>query len=479
MGYEAISVVEAGTDAELVHGGIDIDLEDETANLRAQLQAVRARADKLAIQSSASEVDVDALRHRLEEEKSAALEKVSNLEGLLKVNRAENLALASEIRDAREELSQMPDRVLLEQRAEAAEDQTRKLESTVEMLGRQVVKARDAEMSARTSAQDALAQSTAAIAEKEEALSKVDDRINAATVSASAAADEQVSQYRKQMDIALAEQKASIAAAETSKARALQDADKKVEDITRIMDERLAVAESARRDEVLNVRATFDKQLGEAVKERDLAIADAKKSASSEVAEAQLRLQKAESMLNQIQASSANELESARKSFEKELASAVGSREKALAEAGKAKDVEIKRTETSVRSKYEKLLDELSARASADLDKVNAELKSKQQEFDASRALSEKSAAKAARERDTMQKRIMTLESKLKTGDDRSTMTSATGTESVPEKDSLATNEPVTSPAAVSEQATSTPTETVMTTLQEKLKARSLLRFKR
>lgn len=250
MGYEAISIVETGTESELVHGGIDIDLEDETANLRAQLRSVQRQADKLATSNAGAESQLEAAQERLEEERVKFASEKVQLQNQLKVARGEVSSIGDELREAKNELAELPDRLALEKRTEAAENDARKMSDTIEVLGRQVTVARDAEQAAK------------AMASKSESFAaEADRRITAATADATKIADAKITENKAQSDAALNEAKSKLVNLEQSSAKAADVASKNYAEIKDSSERTLAETVQAKDAEIKTIEKETEKTI--------------------------------------------------------------------------------------------------------------------------------------------------------------------------------------------------------------------------
>lgn len=414
IGYEAVSVVEAGTDAELVHAGVDIDLEDETANLRSQLRAVQRKADNLATQSAKEEAELDAARERLDEERAEFMAKRSKLEELLKGTRAENVQLAEELREAKEELSQMPDRMQLEERTEAAEFETRKMRDTVDMLSRQVTLARDGELAAKRAGDEAVNRANSAEKDKQVALREIDDRVNDITVKLRKEADLQLSNYKQKADEKIAAAQREVVAANDALSKADIDFNRQIAEIRKSTSAAMENEVSRRQVDGDALKVEYERKLEDLRKQGEVAVAELKKQASSDTELLQQRLKSAEEYLAQSKAEAAKNLESLKEALEKSKAAEIASREKKLAEIARTKETELRTQEGIISSKYEKLLDELKKKFSVDLERAKAEAVADKNSLIAARKKAEKTESQAARDQGILKQRISTLEEKLR-----------------------------------------------------------------
>jgi hypothetical protein len=297
MGYETVSIVEAGTDSELVHAGVDIDLADESYTLRAQLRAVQKKADELAVRSATGEADLDALRQRLDEERTELLTQRSKLEGLLKADRSEIAQLSADLRDSRDELAQMPDRLELEKRTEAAELQTKKLEAAVEMLSRQVTIARDAEAKSIEAKAEALRMVESATLEKQSGILAADERAGMAIGEAKKESSAGILEYKKQAD-------ARVAAAENAQVLA----ERKAEEVSKAAESALTAELAARQQLLVDSSAVANRNLELAAKDKDSAVLQVKQQAASEVSELEKKLKVAESSIEQVRAEASKDI---------------------------------------------------------------------------------------------------------------------------------------------------------------------------
>lgn len=370
LGFENVALVEAGTGVQVAHAGVDILLEDETANLRAELAALRKQSDKMATTSANEEVEIDKLKQRMDEERDEFAATRAELENVLKGVRSENTGLIADINDAKAEIAQMPDRQALEERTEEAERRSEKMAETVEMLSRQVTVARDGESAAIAAQAEAKILVEQADRTKTEALASVDSRIEASKAEAERRAKEAITASQE-------EARVSIEAADGRASKA----EKALVDMQKASDDKLASVTSTLERQVVEERGAAEKQLAQVTKSKD--------------AEMQTIQSKYEAMLNDVQRKAKADLDA----FQKEADSRMAAARK------------------EAKSSMEALVKERDAT---------------QKELESTIARSKKEGLNAARERDTLKAKIEKLQAKSKGGNDGGVQSLPVSSESSP-----------------------------------------------
>ncbi|CDF36912.1 unnamed protein product [Chondrus crispus] len=258
LGYERVSFIEAGTGMEVAHAGIDIDLEDEEENLRAQLAATRKQGDKLASANTNQEAEIDTLKTRLDEERDEFVAKRIELERQIKNMQQENGGLLADLAEAKEEISKMPDRLALEERTVEAEKKSEKLTDTVEMLSKQLTVARDDEARAKQVEQESLQAVKQAEKVKSDALASVAGEIEQAKDNANRKATQDIAEARQDAQTAMEASNKRVSEIENSAAVAQRESGKHLEDTTRSYEQRLQEEQKAKSVEVKSIQDKYE-----------------------------------------------------------------------------------------------------------------------------------------------------------------------------------------------------------------------------
>lgn len=261
LGYERVSFVEKDTGMEVAHAGVDIDLEDETENLRASLNAVQKQNDKLAAANANQEAQIDTLKTRLDDERDELAARRLELEAVINNIKQENAGLIQDLADAKEEIAKIPDRLALEERTLEAETKSRKMADTVEMLSKQLTIARDDEARAKQVESDSVAAVKEADRVKTEALASVTGQIEQAKADANRKATQDIGEARNDAQNAVESANKRVHEIETSMAAAQAEARRILEDTTRSYEQRLAEEQKSKASEVKTIQDKYEAML--------------------------------------------------------------------------------------------------------------------------------------------------------------------------------------------------------------------------
>lgn len=364
LGYESVSVVETGTDFEFVRAGVDIVLGDETANLRAQLGAVQRKADELAVRDAEAEASLDAMKQRMDEERVASAIQKKELLSQLNTLRSET---ETELNSLRAELADIPDREVLEKRAEEAEQDNEKLQETVEVLGRQLTVARDSEQTAKATAEEKVAETDRVTAEAER---KVSNAIEEAERNAAST----VAEIKASADESVAAATKKLSALEDASAKAQADAEKNYAELKatsdRTLSETIAADEAKTKSAVAesekSVRELYEAKLDDLKNEMkanlDRYNAEAK-AAAKELGESQKKLDEAGKKYNEFKLSS-----------EKTLSDTIAAQDSRI-------NKKVTESEKLIQSKYENVIREQQASAKIEQDRLKTEMKASVKEL--------------------------------------------------------------------------------------------------
>lgn len=294
LGYERVSLIEEGTGMEVAHAGIDIDLEDEAENLRAELMSLRKLSDKMAVKSANNDAEIDALRSRLEQEREEFAAKQTELGKSLKGLRAENNGLLQDLDEAKAEISKMPDRMALEERTIAAERKSEKLEDSVEMLSIQLSKARGDEARAKQVEAESLQAVKKANEEKSNALASVTREIDQAQKEAKANAEKEIAAVQSESRAAVETASKRVQEIEQKLATSERDAAKALDESKSMYEKQLVEEKSGREQEVQTIQSKYEKMLDDvqrkAYSELEAFQRDADKKLSASMKEASANL---------------------------------------------------------------------------------------------------------------------------------------------------------------------------------------------
>lgn len=258
LGYERVQLIEQGSNMEVAHAGIDVDLEDEAQNLRVELRAVREQSNKLAVKSSTSDAEIEALKVRMAEERDEYSARRDSLERSITGLRGENGALLEDLAEAKAEISKMPDRIALEERTLEAEKRSEKMGDTVEMLSAQLSKARVEEAQAKQVEVESIEAGKRAEREKEEALKSVNGRIESAQREADRRSNESIEIAQKEARASVEESERKVKSLEERMAIAEQQALKTLETTTTTYEKQLDEEKSGREKEIVAVEKKYE-----------------------------------------------------------------------------------------------------------------------------------------------------------------------------------------------------------------------------
>lgn len=375
LGYERVTFVEEETGRQVAQAGLDIDLEDETENLRAEVASMRKMSDDLAIKSARDATEINSLKSRLEEERERFSSKVGELERGVDALRKENRSLSDDLLDAKDEISRIPDRLELEQRTQDAEERAEKMSSTLEVLSSQLTKARAEETAAKTDREASLLEAKKADAEKQKAFESVNSRISEIQTEADAKAESSIAAIKKDSEESIRVAEAKVRDLENQMNEREREAESRlkaaVSTIERERDEAVAVEQSKEKELVRKAElmerdaatklqettATFEKQL-EAERtsnarkiqemnerllanERDAesrlkaAVGVVEKERDNAIAEAQSKAQDYALKIEAAQKAATDNLQETKLSFEKQL---IDEREAAKKQAGEMEE---------------------------------------------------------------------------------------------------------------------------------------------
>lgn len=266
LGYERISLIEVGTGVEVAHAGLDVDLEDETENLRAQVGSLQKLSDKLAMQSANKEAEIDKLNTRIAEEREEFALQQMDLEKRIKTLREENAGLVEDLGDAKAEIAKMPDRMALEERTVEAERKSEKLTDTVEMLSIQLSKARNDEAIAQKSQAQSIESSNKAIKEKDEALASVAGQIQQAQEAANARANERIAAVEKDTKTSVDDANKRVSESEAQVARTIEESKAAAQESRRSFEQQLNDQKERNEKEVQTIQSKYEAMLEEVQK---------------------------------------------------------------------------------------------------------------------------------------------------------------------------------------------------------------------
>lgn len=414
LGYERVTLTEEESGKQVAQAGIDVDLEDETENLRAQLTSMRATADRLALRAADDEVTIGSLKARLEESRDQNARQQAEYARSITTLRKDNADLADDLAEAKDELAHMPDRMELEQRTIAAEAKSEKMASSVEILSLELAKARNDQAAAERKASEAIARAEAAVSEKKQAIAAADGRSAQASKEADARANNGISAAQREARNAIDAANERVREAEEKLRTVQSEAEKKMRDETAVFNKQLEDERAARLRDVQNKQKEADKRASEA-------IALAEKEARASVDAADSRTKAAEDKLVVLQKDAASALQDKSSAFEKQLSGERANREKEV---------------NSVIKKYEALLEEAERKSKADLDGLQKSMDQKltssskdaqtaqavltkerddaRKETERSEMRAQKASDKAMKERDSLLKRLEKLQNKNK-----------------------------------------------------------------
>lgn len=344
LGYERISLVETSSQREVAHAGVDVDLEDEAQNLRAELQSLRATTDKLAVQAATDEADIGSLRSRLAEERDEFAAKQIVTGKIMQGIRNDNAGLVQDLTEAKEEISKIPDRFALEERTLYAERQSEKMGDTVEMLSIQLSKVRAEEAQSKQSEAQAIEASRNAVKDKESTLASVAVEIKQAQEAAENRANSRIAVTERDAD-------QTVAAA-----------NKHVEELENTLSKTTTEAES----KLQQTTTSFEKQISN-IKEKD-------------EKEEQTVQNKYEKMLDEIQRKAQADLDSFQKEADRNMGSAMKEAKSFSNSLTKERDQAIKETE-KVEGKAEKAATKAEKEKQGlqkRIDRLEAKLKGKE-----------------------------------------------------------------------------------------------------
>lgn len=350
LGYERVSFIESDTGMEVAHAGIDIDLEDEVENLRADLNAIKKQADRLSTQNTKDEAEIDALKNRMVQERDEyGAAKIVFERRLLNLQN-ENAGLIEDLEEAKQELSKIPDRVALEERTVEAERRSEKLSDTVEMLSKQLTKAREEEARAKQAEANSLQATRDSEKARDDALASVTERIGKAQDEANRKATANILSTQNEAKAATDLANKRVKDAEETLASSQRESGRALEETKTSYERQLAVARENKDKEVTSIQDKYEAMLKD-VQRRAQADLDAFQR------EADKRMEQAVKEARATANALTKERDQAMKATEK--AQAVG--EKAAAKAAKEKEnlqSQIAKLEAKLKSGADKVVNE-------------------------------------------------------------------------------------------------------------------------
>ena len=263
LGYESVSIVEKDTGFEVAHAGVDIDLEDEAANLKAEISALRKTSDKLAIDNANEKVELGKIQERMDEERDEFGKKQMELENTIKNLRTENSALSMDLNDAKEELAKVPDTLLLEERTIEAEKKAEKMADSVEVLSIQLSKARSDEATAKKAEADSIETMNVAIKEKEAALASITGQINKVKDEAEKEASDAINANKQESKLLVEEAEKNAKLSEQKRIDSEKQAAAKLENTTKDYEKRLEEGKADKEKEVQTIQSKYEAMLDE------------------------------------------------------------------------------------------------------------------------------------------------------------------------------------------------------------------------
>lgn len=261
LGYERVSFIEADTGVQVAHAGVDIDLEDETENLRAEVGSLRKQNDKLAAQNANQEAQLDTTKTRLDDERDEFVAQRSELEQKIKNMQNENAGLIDDLAEAKEEIAKIPDRLALEERTLQAEKKSEKLTDTVEMLSSQLTKARADEARAKQVEVESLAAVKEANRVKSESLAAVAGQIEQAKAEAQRRATQEIAETQNDAKVAVEAANKRVVEVEDTMTAAQRQSSRMLEDTTKSYEQRLVEEAKAKTTEVKTIQDKYETML--------------------------------------------------------------------------------------------------------------------------------------------------------------------------------------------------------------------------
>lgn len=263
LGYERVTLTVEGSDRQLAQAGIDIDLEDETENLRTEIKAMRNQSDTLAIKNSKAEATIDGLNERLEEERDEIgklrLEYNRNTATL----RKENSDLAEDLIEAKDEISKIPDLLELEKRTIEAETVADKMSNSVEMLSIQLSKARGDESASKEAVVQANVKVETAAREKGQAIGEAEQREKTGVEEAKKLADEKIMTMQKQVEVLTNEADMKVKKSEEQLQIGIKNAENKTEEVKTSYEKKVVEIQGEKEKEVTSVSKKYEAMLDE------------------------------------------------------------------------------------------------------------------------------------------------------------------------------------------------------------------------
>lgn len=327
LGYERVSFIEANTGMEVAHAGIDIDLEDEIDDLRAELIATRKQADKLSVQNTKDEAEIDALKDRLAQERGEYAAARGAVESRLLNLQKENTGLINELKEAEQEISKMPDSVALEEKTVEAEKRSDMLSDTVEMLSKQLTKAREGEVNAKEAEANSLRAVKDAEMARDEALASVTEKVETAQEEAN----------RKVTSDLLGAQNEAKAATDLANKR-VKDTEEILANSQRESGQALEETKASYEKKLVAARESRDKEVKSIQEKNEAVLKDVQRKAQANLDALQKETDKKMEQTSKEARATANSLTKERDQAIKATEKAQAAGEKALAKVNKEKE---------------------------------------------------------------------------------------------------------------------------------------------
>lgn len=322
LGYDSISFIEEGTSIEVAYAGISVNLEDEISNMKAELAALKRQADQLSTQNTEEKAEIDKLQNRMLEERDEFATEKNKMSATISNIQKDNSGLVADLEDAKQEISKMPDRLVLEERTLEAEKTSEKLSETVEMLSKQLAKARADEAAAKEVEIESLASVKKAERIKDEALASVAGQVRKAQEDADKRATSEILAAQKEAEAAINLANKRIQDSEETLTTSQMESAKALEDSKTSFEKQLAVTKQDDAKELSSVREVYEAKLNELQKKAEEELNAYKKEADKKITQAQKEAKDLEKTLSKERDQAIKETEKVRSQGEKAAAKA-------------------------------------------------------------------------------------------------------------------------------------------------------------
>lgn len=323
--YERVTFTEEGSSRQVAQAGIDVDLEDETENLRAQVGSLIERSDMLAVQANQDEAQISSLNARIDEERSSFENERQTYEKSIASLRKENASLSDDLMEANDDIARIPDRMELEKRTLEAEENSSKMSSTVEMTSIQLADARKDEAVAQQTEADAIEKMKATVIEKNNAIKEAEARVMQIQKDAEARAEASIAQARKEAASVVQSGNEKVNATVVEKNSAIQEAESRVLQIQKEAEARAEASIAAAKKEAASVTKSAEDRVRVAQEQMAASekMATTKLEESSKAYDAQLTEQRVanEKELQSLQSQFKLKMDILQKNADTELAS--------------------------------------------------------------------------------------------------------------------------------------------------------------